>query len=67
MKVRDCPWFQEKLEKAKGMRVYGVPIEQMDREELLACLVIVQEIQDRNRETHRKDMDTLSMLRRARG
>lgn len=58
-------WFEKRLAKADDLLVFGVPVTSMDREELLASLVTLQELADRDRETHRKDMDTLSMLRRA--
>lgn len=57
-------FVKRNLERAKGVTLFGKPIERMSRDELVACVVAGWEGQARMREQHKHDLDTLLMLRR---
>ena len=58
-------FVESNLEKAKGSMFFGVPIEAMTRDELVACCVAGWQGQEEQREEHSRQLDFLGSLRRA--
>ena len=58
-------FVKSNLEKAKGSLFFGVPVEDMSRDELIACCVAGWQGQDDQRKEHAMQLDFLGGLRRA--
>jgi hypothetical protein len=58
-------FVERNLEKAKGSQFFGVPIDEMTRDELIACCVAGWQGQDEQRKEHARRLDFLGSLRRA--
>ena len=58
-------FVESNLEKAKGALFFGTPIEEMTRDELIACCVAGWQGQKEQRKEHAIQLDFLRSLRRA--
>ncbi|APE04820.1 hypothetical protein BM528_02740 [Alteromonas sp. RW2A1] len=58
-------FVESNLEKAKGSLFFGVPIEEMTRDELIACCVAGWQGQSDQRQEHARQLDVLSGMKRA--
>jgi len=57
-------FVETNLKKAKGAFFFGVPIEKMTREELIACAVAGWIGQEEQRTEHAQEMEFMTNLRR---
>jgi len=52
------------LPEAEGMRMFGIPVGELTKDDLLACLVYEVTMLDNQRVQHTRDLDFLNDLRR---
>ena len=52
------------LQKSKGCMIFGVPIEDMTRDELIACAVSGWQGQDMQRQEHARQLNVLAGFKR---
>ena len=56
-------FVESNLKKAEGCRFFGVPIEDLSRDELIACAVAGWEGQEEQRKQHRHSLDFIRTLK----
>lgn len=53
-KISDFDWYGEKLEKSQELFIFGIPVNDMTRDELLVCLVHQHELYLADQERQRR-------------
>jgi len=57
-------FVERNLEKAEGICIFGIPLEDLTKEELIACMMATQNIEQHTREQHTKERDFLLNINR---